>query len=133
MQNEKEYYERKHDKGKPKYRLIPPEWIIGIYSIFEYGAKQYGLETWQTVPNAIERYQDALYRHWVVFLQGEHIDTDSGCHHLLHIAWNALAIWYLQTQQGNEKDNEVALTRWEYDEHGNEVRVVCLNKNGEEI
>jgi hypothetical protein len=36
-----------------------------------------------------ERYKDALYRHWLAYLEGEIYDKESGLPHLWHLATNA--------------------------------------------
>lgn len=36
----------------------------------------------------LERYRDALYRHWLAYLGGEERDAESGLPHLWHLACN---------------------------------------------
>jgi hypothetical protein len=43
------------------------------------------------VPNGIDRYTDAAYRHLLKEAQGEMVDPDSKLLHAAHTAWNALA------------------------------------------
>lgn len=44
------------------------------------------------VPNGIDRYTDALYRHLFAHAKGELVDGQSGELHLAHACWNALAV-----------------------------------------
>jgi len=70
-----------------------------------YGAGKYSRGGWQTVPNGIERYTDAMWRH----LLDEHTeptDRDSGLLHAAHLAWNALARLELMKRTEREKSDE---------------------------
>ena len=53
-----------------------------------YGNEKYhDPENWRQVEP--QRYQDALYRHWLAYLKGEKCDLESGLPHLWHLACNA--------------------------------------------
>jgi hypothetical protein len=59
----------KADKGKPQCRLVPSEIVRCIARVREYGLKKYGsAESWRSV--SVERYQDALYRHLLAYIEG---------------------------------------------------------------
>jgi hypothetical protein len=58
---------------------------VALVSAF--GASKYTWKGWETVPNGIDRYGDALVRHLIK--PGN--DPDSGLTHAAHCAWNALA------------------------------------------
>lgn len=64
-----------------------------------YGADKYIDNGWVTVPNGVERYTDALYRHLLKDAQGELVDQESGLEHLAHACWNLLAIIELKRDQ----------------------------------
>ena len=55
------------------------------------GAQKYAWKGWETVPDGINRYGDALARHLLAEGRGEVIDPDTDCLHAAHSAWNALA------------------------------------------
>lgn len=78
----------KHDKGKLRYSLIPPEATEALASVLTFGATKYAPNSWQSVPNAKERYMDALYRHLEAYRSGETNDDDSGLNHLWHAITN---------------------------------------------
>ncbi len=42
----------------------------------------------------VDTHKDAMYRHLARWEKGQAYDADSGCHHLVHMAWRALAIAY---------------------------------------
>lgn len=74
----------KYDGGKPQPRLIPARPLMLIADVLTYGAKKYAPDNWIRVPQARERYTDALLRHVYAWLGGERVDEESGLHHLAH-------------------------------------------------
>ena len=90
----------KLDHDKPRCSLVLGAFapaLIEVAKVGTYGAKKYTEHGWKLVPNGIERYKDALYRH---LLAEELIDPDSGLPHMAHVAWNALAVLTLQIWGG---------------------------------
>lgn len=55
------------------------------------GAEKYSPNGWKEVPDAVERYSDAMVRHMFAEAQGEAHDPEMGTLHAAHVAWNALA------------------------------------------
>lgn len=77
----------KHDGGKPRLALVPPEIIEAVGIVMTHGAEKYGKDSYKRVDP--ERYRDALMRHtcaWMRDPQGR--DEDSGLPHLYHMACN---------------------------------------------
>lgn len=87
----------KHDKGKPMISLIEPKFIEGLAEVMTQGATKYGRYTWQECKEP-HRYLDALLRHTMKYWDGEKVDTESGKSHLYHIAFNAMALDYLDNK-----------------------------------
>lgn len=87
----------KHDNGKPLVSLIEPKFIEGLATVMTQGADKYGRDNWK---ECIEphRYLDALLRHTMKYWDGEKVDTESGKSHLYHIAFNAMALDYLDNK-----------------------------------
>lgn len=80
--------EAKADKGKMRPTLCPVGIIKAVTLIREYGAIKYkDPDNWKKVEAA--RYKEALYRHWLAYLEGEEFDEESGLPHLWHLACNA--------------------------------------------
>ena len=52
------------------------------------------------VPDGIDRYTDALYRHLMAYARDDLRDKDSGLLHLSHACWNMLAILDLTLRGG---------------------------------
>jgi len=79
----------KYDAGKPRPTLVSTNLIRAVMAIREYGTAKYGSpNNWRSVEP--ERYRDALYRHWLAYLDGERCDPESGLPHLWHLVCNAM-------------------------------------------
>lgn len=78
----------KADAGKLRPTLVPPSMVLAVAAVREYGtAKYHDPENWRTVEP--QRYRDALYRHWLTYLQDPNgMDEESGLPHLWHAACN---------------------------------------------
>jgi len=74
----------KHDQNKPRYDLLPPIAIDELAKILTFGAEKYSENSWQDVPNGLERYRAALLRHTFAMQRGELIDDESGLPHSAH-------------------------------------------------
>lgn len=91
-------YSAKHDTGKPRPTLVPPSLILAVTEIREYGCKKYhDPENWRRVEP--QRYKDALYRHWLAYLDGEINDPESGLPHLHHCACNIAFLIEMEGEQ----------------------------------
>lgn len=94
----------KDDSTKPRLDLVLGDfatalWGVGLVGTF--GANKYTDRGWHEVDNGIERYSNALLRHYLNFKSGEMDDIESNLPHLAHLAWNALAILQLYMEEKN--------------------------------
>ena len=87
----------KQDKGKPMISLIDPKFIEGLAEVMTQRANKYGRDNWQECKEP-HQYLDALLRHTLKYWDGEKVDTESGKSHLYHIAFNAMALDYLDNK-----------------------------------
>lgn len=55
------------------------------------GSKGYNESDWLTVPDAIQKYHGGMHRHDNKEMRGQTFDDESGLHHAIHTAWNAMA------------------------------------------
>ena len=95
----------KLDGGKNRLDLVLGEFAEALWEVGEvgtYGASKYTPRGWLSVPDAGERYRDALLRHYLQYRGGEARDRESQLLHLAHLAWNALAV--LQLELKNNKN-----------------------------
>ncbi len=89
------YFDKKFDQGKPRFDLIDPQFELDLANVMAHGAQKYEANSWQTVPDATNRYRAALRRHLNAIELGELIDPDSGLPHTAHISANAMFLSYL--------------------------------------
>jgi hypothetical protein len=88
----------KFDAGKPQCRLVPSEIVRCIARVREYGVQKYkDPDNWKCVD--IYRYQNALYRHLLAYIDEPYgKDAESGLPHLWHIACNVAFLCELQKE-----------------------------------
>lgn len=94
----------KYDDGKLLAAIPFEDFPLGLTELIKVstmGAKKYNRSSWTQVPNAEERYRDAMARHFIASFQ-ENKDQESGLDHLAHLIWNALALMQLKGSKINE-------------------------------
>ena len=101
MKQENKTEARKNDRldDKLRWELLPLEDVEDIVRVYTAGAKKYGPDQWQNLPDGIRRYKAALLRHLVEFDKGNEIDEETGCRHLAQVCWNAIAMLHISKQQ----------------------------------
>jgi hypothetical protein len=76
---------QKGDSEKPRFDLIPPEFLWGMAEVLEYGARKYAPNNWVRGADW-SRYYSALQRHLNLWWAGEDYDEETSCSHLYHAA-----------------------------------------------
>ena len=91
---------KKYDNDKPMLAQFFKHFSKAYNALVEvatYGFKKYNEDL--TDPNwrkiSVERYEDAMFRHFSSYLTGEKIDNESGKSHLAHMIWNACVLYEL--------------------------------------
>ena len=100
----------KLDAGKVRVGLMFEGFsraLLEVAKVTTKGAAKYTPRGWETVPNGIERYTDAMDRHHLYELAGETKDPETGLFHAAHLAWNALARLELMIREENESKPSV--------------------------
>ncbi len=82
----------KKDEGKPRVELIPPEFLLDLAKVLEFGAKKYGDNNWRKGLKWTRLYASAL-RHLFAWVGGEKLDKESKMPHLLHAIANLLFLY----------------------------------------
>lgn len=85
----------KYDQEKPNLALVFGGFsraLLDVGYVGTFGAKKYSPNGWKLVPDLQDRYSSALLRHMFAVLSNEEFDSETGRHHLAHVAWNALAL-----------------------------------------
>ena len=91
----------KLDDGKLFASLVLGDFanaLTEVCKIGTFGAIKYTKSGWLDVPDAINRYEDAMMRHWLAMQTGETHCPDSGELHMSHFTWNALAVLELKVK-----------------------------------
>ena len=99
----------RYDIGKLRYDLLPPDAIAELVAVFTKGAEKYAPRNWEKGMNW-QRCYASLHRHASAWQMGEDRDPETGCLHMAHVAWNALAIVAYQLR-GVGEDNRPSLAR----------------------
>jgi hypothetical protein len=81
-----------------------PRAIREVATVSAFGASKYAWKGWESVPQGVERYTDALVRHLTYEGQGRVTDPDSGLLEAAHTAWNALARLELMLRDSEKND-----------------------------
>lgn len=94
----------KDDGEKARWELVPPE-ITALVDLFTKGAKKYGDRNWER-GMSWGRIFGALMRHAWKWMAGEEIDPETGAHHMVAVAWNAIVLYtYTKRQVGTDDRN----------------------------
>ena len=92
----------KHDDGKARYDLLPPDALDAITQVFTYGAAKYADRNWEG-GMAWGRLFAAMMRHCWAFWRGEDVDPESGLPHLAHAgACVLMLLAYMQRGIGHD-------------------------------
>ena len=97
---------KKNDRldDKPRWELLPLEDMEDVVKVYTAGAKKYGPNTWQNLPDGYNRYKAAFFRHLLEHEKGNWLDEETGSIHLAQCVWNAIAMLHIAKQ--NMKNNE---------------------------
>ncbi len=72
--------------SKPSLASVPPMPLFEIGKAMSDGARKYGRFNWREHSITGSVYYDAMMRHLTAWYNGEDIASDSGVHHLAHLA-----------------------------------------------
>lgn len=85
----------KYDNDKPRWGLLPFKQVEQVVDVLTFGSKKYADDNWKKVPNAQERYFDAMHRHIAEYRYGEKLDAETKKSHLAHAICCALfQMWF---------------------------------------
>ncbi len=93
----------KHDDSKPRYDLLPPEAMDALADHYRKGAEKYADRNWERGMRW-GRCFAAIMRHAWAYWRGEDVDQETGTHHMIAVAWNAIAIFTYSARGVGEDD-----------------------------
>lgn len=79
------------DDGKLRFDLLPPDALTELVKVYTRGSVKYEPRNWERGMN-YQRCFASLARHAVLWQMGQDTDEETGCNHMAHVAWNALAL-----------------------------------------
>ena len=92
----------KLDSGKPRIADMVGDFrepLLEICKVWEFGANKYEESNWKKVEDGEKRYTNAMVRHLLAEYD-DPIDSESGLHHAVHVAWNAIArLWFILQEE----------------------------------
>lgn len=103
IENESIKNDRKDDKVMME--LLPWPELEEVGKVYTAGAKKYGPNKWQSLPDGYQRYKGAMLRHLTELEKGNDIDPETGCLHAAQIVWNAIAMLHCKMEEMSLKNN----------------------------
>ena len=77
----------RHNEGKPRIGLLPPELMVEVAKVMTFGAQKYEENNWKKGLSD-ESCLSSCLRHLAKYMAGNEFDKESGLPHLAHAACN---------------------------------------------
>ena len=92
---------RKNDiiDNKVRMDLLPWPELEEVAKVYTAGAKKYGPNQWQNLPDGYQRYKGAMLRHLCEVEKGNIYDPETGCRHAAQVVWNAIAMLHFKIKE----------------------------------
>lgn len=97
------------NEGKPRYDLIPPEAMDALAEHWGKGAAKYEARNWERGMAWCKCFA-SMMRHGWAWMRGEDFDPETGSHHMVSVAWNAMVL-FTYHQRGIGTDDRPALNK----------------------
>lgn len=94
---------KRYDAGKLRFDLLPPDGMEALARVYGMGAEKYGADNWAQGMDYRKCFASMMRHSWA-WMRGENYDEESGEHHMVHAAWNALTI-AIYTSRGVGNDD----------------------------
>ncbi len=96
----------KFDTGKVGVHLLPPEPLIEIAKVLDFGAKKYSAYNW-TKGISYSRVYGAVLRHLWAWWRGQDVDSETSISHLAHAGCCILFLLQYEKTKRNFDDRPV--------------------------
>lgn len=101
------------DEGKPRYDLIPPEFMDALAIHYAQGSKKYSERNWERGMPWSKCF-GPLMRHAWAWMRGETFDADPKlpdyhAHHMVAVAWNAIALYVYDVRKAGNDDRPASV------------------------
>jgi hypothetical protein len=98
----------KFDMGKPRVDLLPPDALLKISQVLDYGARKYGDRNWE-LGMEWQRLYAAVLRRLFQWQAGEDLDEESGLPHLAHAGAGIMFLLSYQHRESGTDNRPQAL------------------------
>lgn len=95
------------NEGKPQFSHLSPSFVLEMMKTMTTSNKKYPYLNYTKKQN-VRTASDSLMRHFLSFQDGADIDSESLCHHLAHVAVNAMIMFENLQDYGDEVDDRYA-------------------------
>ncbi len=82
----------RHNDGKPRFDLLPPEALTALADLYGKGGEKYAERNWERGMAWCKCFA-SMARHSWAWMRGEDTDPETGAHHMIAVAWNAIALF----------------------------------------
>jgi hypothetical protein len=82
----------RYNEGKPRFDLMPPEALIALADHYRKGSEKYADRNWERGMDWGKCFA-SMERHAWAWASGEDYDAETESHHMIAVAWNALALY----------------------------------------
>jgi hypothetical protein len=93
----------RYDDDKAAFDLIPPEAMEALAWHYTRGARKYERRNWEKGMNWCRCF-GSMMRHAWAWMRGEDFDPETSSHHMIAVAWNAIAL-FSYSYRGIGKDD----------------------------
>lgn len=100
----------RYNKGKPEFSHLSPDFIMEMMKTMTKSNEKYPYLNY-TKKQDVKTASDSLMRHYLAFQMGQNLDDDTSCHHLAHLAVNAMIIFQNLKDYGDEVDNRYSVAK----------------------
>ena len=109
----------KFDTEKPDWSLMPWPALSEVVHVLTFGEQKYNPNggnpaNWRHVEGWDKRYFSASIRHLLAWMEGDTLDTETGCNHLAHAACCILFMLSKDMEHDYGADSEKAATLEHY-------------------
>lgn len=82
---------KRFNSNKVEIHDIPLFGMTEVAKVGAYGSGKYDVFNWKE-DAPVTQYLNCIFRHFLRYMYGETNDPESKCHHIAHVAWNALSL-----------------------------------------
>jgi hypothetical protein len=99
----------RYNNGKARFDLVPPEFELAVAEHYRRGGMKYLPRNWERGMSWMAC-AASLRRHYNAWMLGEDYDPETGSHHMIGVAWNAIAL-FVYFVRGIGADDRVKAAR----------------------